>query len=1096
MQGLRLHWFLHSFLACVFICGAVLYFTSTAAGQVGMATLSGSVHDPSAAVIPGAELTLQSATEKASRQSVTDSSGQYVINAILPGTYSLLVHAKGFEPRTINNIVLTSGQGSTLNVTLGLAAAVQAVEVTGAPPLLESTTATLESEVSTAEFTQLPLLGRNFTSLVDILPGVAPVPSSDATYAGSGVSNLAVIPSVNGQRQRDNDITLDGAINVTPNFTRIDILPPPEAVADMKVSSGMDSGAFGWAAGANVNIVTRSGTNSYHGDVWEYLRNGDLNARSYFIPKVGAFQWNQFGGAVGGPVDIPHVLPKSRGWYFFAYYEGIRLHSAANYTALVPTAAQMQGLFPASTPIYNPYTTVTGANGTIASRQQFGGNQIPSNLINTTATALASALYPAPNIFTVPGINFINTSPTVNTSDQWSWRIDHQFGSRDSIYLRMSDWRNQINSVGLPALPSTESQNFMNDVATETHTFNPTFVATARLSVVRFPDHSRSLGPDVAKSTGLVNVFPPFEGIDFLAPMSIAGYASLSESANSRGPEYYIVPTLDFTKTTGRHTLAFGAGYTRTSFLTDQTHGGENFVVTQTASAAATGGDAFASFLLGLPFSANRVGGDTAWNFYYNTYSLYIQDTFRITPKLTLNYGMRWDYMLPMNVNPGIGTFDAFTGQYYWDHTNPITGAAPNIPEGGFTPDHRGFQPRIGFAYQINPKTVVRTSFGIFDDVFGANQQSATGISGNWPFAFPQTLGSANTTVPTTFIQNPFPGPPVGSATPLGCAQCQNIETSSTRNPYVEEWTFSLQRQILPSLMAQLSYFGSHGVKMLGQVLDNLAPTPGTGPISQRVPDAAFPPYVNNGFDEYMSWYDGLSLQVRKEFSHGLFFLVDYTYSKTIDQEDSLGAGGIYGQPGANPTRYDIGLFQGPAGYDITQRLSASYLYTIPGQTKNRLLNAAIAHWQLGGIITADSGVPYFAFLSTDQENIGVASFGSPRYTEFPNLVCNPNSGIAQNIHQWFNRACYQLPTFGTLGDAGRHALYSDGLGNWDATIDKQWVFGDHRDFEFRGEFFNFLNGHTFDPPGVVYGTPQFGLISNTTRQPGRQIQFSLKFHF
>jgi Carboxypeptidase regulatory-like domain len=1091
----RSHNFFRWLLSMAIVCGTIPYLTTNLAGQVGMATLSGTVRDPSGAAIPGAEVTLESTTQMASRRTVTDSSGQYVINAILPGTYRLVVQAKGFEPRTITGVALTSGQGSTLDASLELGKAVQAVEVRGAPPLLQSTTATLGSLVGRSEFTQLPMLGRNFTSLINILPGVAPVPSADSTYAGSGVSNLAVIPSVYGQRQRDNNITLDGAIDVTPNFTRLDVIPPPEAIDEMKVSAGMDSGAFGWASGANINIVTKTGTNDLHGDAWEYLRNGDLNARSYFIPNVGAFQWNQFGAAAGGPIVIPHLLSRKSGWYVFGYYEGVRLHSATNYTTLVPTAAELQGNFSGDAPIFNPYTTVVASDGSIASRQQFANNQIDPTLLNQTSLALAKALYPAPNSSGIPGVNFLNTTPNIITSDQWSWRVDHQFGSKDNMYVRMSDWRNRIRSVGLPALSSRESQHFMNNVATDTYTFSPTFVATGRLSVVRFTDQSRPTGPDVAKAAGLTDVFPPFEGVDFLPPMSIPGYATLSQSANTRGPEYYVVPTGDFTKTAGRHTLGFGGGYSRAWFLTDQTHGGENFAVSQTGFGSGTG-NSMASFLLGLPFTANRVGGDTAWTFHFSTYSWYFQDTFRATRKWTFNLGLRWDYMAPMNVTPGVGTFDINTGQYYWDHTNPITGAAPNMRSGGTPPDYRGYQPRVGIAYQINPKTVVRASFGIFDNLFGANQQSPTGIAGNWPYAFPQTLGSVNVALPDTFIQNPFPGPPVGSSTPLGCAQCQNIETSSTRTPYVEEWTVSLQRQIRPSLMGEAAYFGSHGVKILGQVLDNLAPVPGTGPVSLRVPNPNFPPYVNNGFDEFMSWYDGLSLKVRKEYSSNLFFLVAYTWSKTLDQEDSLGNGNIYGQPGTNPTRFNMGLFQGPAGYNITQRLSASYVYNIPGQTRSRLANAAIAHWQVGGIISVDSGLPYFMYLTTDNENIGVASFGSPRYTEFPNLVCNPNTGFTQSLQQWFNRSCYQLPSYGTRGDAGRHALYSDGLANWDANISKQWPFGENKHVEFRGEFFNFLNGHTFDPPRVLFATAQFGKVSATTRQPGRQIQFSLKIHF
>jgi hypothetical protein len=245
-----------------------------------------------------------------------------------------------------------------------------------------------------------------------------------------------------------------------------------------------------------------------------------------------------------------------------------------------------------------------------------------------------------------------------------------------------------------------------------------------------------------------------------------------------------------------------------------------------------------------------------------------------------------------------------------------------------------------------------------------------------------------------------------------------------------------------------------------------------------------------------MSWYHGLILKLEKRLSPNLSFLVNYTWSKTLDESDSLGNGNIYGQPTANPTRYNINMFKGPAGYDIRHRLSASYAFDVPGQTHNRLLDAAVAHWQLSGIVTADSGVPFYVYLTTDNENIGIAAFGSPRYTEFPNLTCEPAANFHQTASAWFNTACYQLPAFGSRGSAGRHAVYSQGLLNWDASATKQWPVTENTSVQFRAEFFNASNGATFDPPGIFFGSPAFGRVTNTTRQQGRQIQFALKFHF
>jgi len=521
------------------------------------------------------------------------------------------------------------------------------------------------------------------------------------------------------------------------------------------------------------------------------------------------------------------------------------------------------------------------------------------------------------------------------------------------------------------------------------------------------------------------------------------------------------------------------------------TFGFECFGAAQTALGP-NNGDALASFLLGLPQDAQRIGGNVTGAFYFHNYSYYVQDSLHVSKKLTLNLGLRWDYISPPTQYPGLGSFDWNTGKYYWDRTNPITGQAANIRRGFVQPDYRGLQPRLGIGYQLNANTVVRSSFGIFDGMYGSNLQGLTGVIANWPFAFPQTVAGLNTGVPNAFLANPFPGPLLGSTTPNGCYQCMNIDKSSSRNPYAEEWSLSLQRQLTPSLLLEGAYVGSHGVKLDAQIVDNTATTPGTDSYTNRQRWPQFPPYVMDGYREFQSWYDGLSLKLQKRESKNLSFLISYSYAKALDQMDSLATAGVYGQADANPTRFNMGLFRGPANFGITHLFSASYDYHIPLKTGNRMADAVVANWGLSGIFSADSGVPYYIFLSTDNENIG--SVG--RASEFPNLVCNPSAGFSRNLNEWFNTNCYQLPPFGTAGQAGKHALYSDPLFNWDSSLAKDWPFGEGRRVEFRAEFFNFLNGHTFDAPGSNLGAANFGAISNTTRQQGRNIQFALKLHF
>jgi hypothetical protein len=477
---------------------------------------------------------------------------------------------------------------------------------------------------------------------------------------------------------------------------------------------------------------------------------------------------------------------------------------------------------------------------------------------------------------------------------------------------------------------------------------------------------------------------------------------------------------------------------------------------------------------------------------YGNGYSLYVQDTFRVNNRLTLNFGLRWEFAAPMVNRNGSGTFIFETGQYVWDKTNPITGAPPNIRQAGIDPDYHNYQPRIGAAYQFDPRTVLRSSFGIFDDIFGVNYaQTQQGNRGNWPFSFPQTVVGLNTTTPNAFFPNPFPGPAAGSATPLGSQQCLNVYHGSSRTPYVMEWTMSLQRQITPSLVAEAVYFGSRGVRISGQLLDNTAAYPGPGPVAARQQNPQFPSYISNGYNEFNSYFDGVSIKLDKRFSKGLIIQGNFTWSKTIDQEDSLdNAGG--GQPASNPTRYNLAQFRARAGYDIPKRLALSAVYEIPLKTSNRILNGVVANWSVSAISSFDSGLPYSVFLSSDNENIGPVP---GRSTEFPNLVGDPNAIASRSVFKWFNTAAFALPPAYTLGNAGRNILRAQAFRDLDFSAFKNWPIMEKRSLELRGEAFNLTNSTTFNPPNALLGTATYGTVTSV-RNSGRQVQLALKFHF
>jgi len=469
----------------------------------------------------------------------------------------------------------------------------------------------------------------------------------------------------------------------------------------------------------------------------------------------------------------------------------------------------------------------------------------------------------------------------------------------------------------------------------------------------------------------------------------------------------------------------------------------------------------------------------------------YVQDTWR-HQNLTINAGLRYDYT-PMPVNRlGLGPFDYSTGVYRWDRTNPITGAAPNMRPGGVPPDAHDFAPRLGVAYSITPRLVVRSSGGIFFNSFSSNYiQVAQSERGNWPFDFPQTLNGLNAATVDTVMPTIFQTNPQGSATPSACVQCLNIEQGSSRTPYVAEWTFSVQYQLSHDLALQASYFGSKGTKLTAQIIDNTTLYPGSSPIANRQLYPQFAPFVANGFNEFNSWYQGGALRLEKRFSHGFNYLVIYTYSKNLDQVDNLS--NTVGSATSNPTRFNSGLNKGLAGFDLRHVLVASLIWEIPGHTNHTLLDAVVSGWRLGNIVTFHSGLPFSVIVFQDYANIGGVG---GRYPEYASLVEDPNAISSRTPQQWFNTAAFTVPANYTYGTAGRNILHTDRLISDDLSLSKLWTVREHSSIELRGEFFNLMNHPVFGYPDVFADDgPNFG-SAGSTLNTARQVQLAVKVHF
>jgi hypothetical protein len=1079
----------------------ILFGSGTLQAQLSTASLSGTVVDPSGAGIPSATITLESTLQKYAREAVTGSEGSYVMPAIPPGKYKLTVKASGFQPETLAEFSLSSGQATTIDVAMHLAKAGESVTVIAAPPLLQTTTATVGQAIDRAEITQLPISQRNVTNLTLLVPGVgarnAPDGGTPQTmYAGG--SN----PSFYGQRQRSNNWTLDGVPVNEPMQNGVVLMPPVDAVSEMKIESGMASGAYGHAAGANVNVVSRSGGNAYHGDAWEYLQNSSLDARSFFAPFIAKYRRNTFGVAAGGPLLIPGLLSKQKAWYLYGYYEGLRLRQSGQTSSLFPTTEQLNGNFaaeqsiyqnPRVTPaIYNPYSTVPGEGGTSV-RQPFPNNQIPANLLDTSAETLAKLFYAKPNIpyGQVAGANFFTTGPIKTDGNQWSARVDHQFGSKHGFFSRYSEFRNIDSNAVRPNLPSNQYRRNTQAVLSDTITLSPTFVVTGRFGLTRLMwDSLGAANFTIAKAAGTLETWPKMQGLEIIPPITIPGYAGMAQGDSIYGPQLQLSWIADATKLAGHHTIEFGGSVIRTGFKVDnQTGTSVTYATAQTANFGAGGGDAMASFVLGLPLNAARLIGTSQGDMIGNAWSLYFQDNWKVTPKLSLNFGVRYDYVSPMVNHNGSGTFEFETGKYLFTKTNPVTGEAPNAPPGLLQPDRTNFAPRVGVAYQLGRKTVIRASYGLFYDSFGVNYaQTQQGNRGNWPFAFPQTASSLNSGLPDAIFPNVFPGPAQGSTVPLGCQQCLNAFPATSRTPYVHEYTASIQRQLTTSIVLEGVYFGSRGEKLSGQIIDNSANPPGPGPVSARQKYPQFPPYVNNGYNGYRSWYNAMSVKLEKRMSQNLTFLASYTLSRNLDEVDSLVNSG---SPFETPTRYSLDRLKGRAGFDTPQRFVASYVYKLPVNLSNKIANGILGDWNVSGVLSFDSGFPFSVVLPGDNENVG--SLGG-RVSQYPNVTGDPHLSNP-TLPRWFNTGAFSMPPIYTSGNAKRNILRQDGYADWDCGIQKQFALKEGRFLELRAEAINALNITVFGQPNSQFGTPTFGQVTGV-RQSGRTITVGARFHF
>ncbi|MFN7999113.1 MAG: TonB-dependent receptor [Bryobacteraceae bacterium] len=1094
--------------------------------QTATAQISGRVSDPSGAAVPGAEIKLTSLSTGFERGTESNIEGFYSIPLLQPGAYRMTVLKEGFRPAARSEIHLDVDEELTVNFNLNLGAVAQNVDVRSAGDLvsIETNSATLGQVEHERQIRDLPLNGRNFTQLLMLSPGTAAPQKISDSWGNPQVGEF-VMPSLNGQSTKSTMWLLDGANNSSPGFALVSISPVIDDIVEFKVQSHTDSAEYGGVLGGVVNVVTRGGTNEFHGAAWEFLRNDRMDARNFFQSKVTPLRQNQFGGNIGGPAVLPHLYNGHNRTFFFASYQGFRQRLANSTLYRVPTPEEMRGNFQGESPIFDPFgNRPDPARPGDFLRNPFPGNMIPSSLIDPAATAHIAATYPAPVNTGFTGMNGMNLTPNVTDQDIWTLRGDHQM-NRDFFSARYTGINTPVTTAGDGGLAGSTFRrqaygygamlNYTRALSSNTllHALFSRSYIDLRLTSKMNGINESSLVPRLYASDFACGFIGGF-GADkcYLPYLQIPGFAGVNEFQARVGQTDIWEMRPDISWIHGGHELKAGFSYAQHRIWAVTQRAFVGFDTRQTADLENPGstGNALASFLLGVPANAERADAPDSM-VPARLYGMFWQDRWKVSGRLTLSFGLRYDIdILPSFGDPSFfhppvqnqysGEMDLMRGVYLLPAVPPAcqsTGQAPCMPTpDGSLPPHvvlarngklfhniyDNWQPRLGLAYRLQKNLVVRAGAGRFFDIWNETTLAAAQSEGQWPDNRDVVQRLLNQTFVTTRLSDPLGSPGrLPAATPFD-------SSATSRDPYMKnplsnQWNAGLEWQISGSTALSANYVGSQGRRIPVGGYYNTAVTPGPGDPALRRPYPYMPsaPFIR---DWGRSWYDALQLSVRRQISRSIAYSVAYTWSKTLDLATSDGfAGGPQ-----NP--YDLWNDKGPASFDLPQVLAASFIFEIPApRGADGVVHQALRGWQVDWLAQWSSGRPYSVFACGDVANIGLSGCYSRA-----NLAGNPTPAHP-GIQEWFNPASFAVPALYSFGDLGRNRLRGPAYSNIDLALFRDFSIREKARLQFRGEAFNLPNHTSFAEPIANLNDINVGRIF-ATRSIERQIQLGLKLYF
>jgi hypothetical protein len=1062
----------------------LLLITVQQAKSQEQATLSGIVADPSGAVIPSATIRVTNLSTHITRTAVTNSTGYYLVVSLIPGTYSLSVQKEGFKTSTRADLTLQVAQSATVNMELEIGQVTQEVSVSAAPPLLATSDAAIGQVITPQAMVEMPLNGRNYFNLAELSPGVSSYGSR--SFYSSAINDYGSSFNSGSGGEDRNGFTLDGA-DIKQYLINVSYVPSIDAVQEFKVETTPYDADLGTSPGAQILMVTKSGTDQFHGSAYAFLRNDYFDAYNYFdnhsahIPELIK---NTFGATIGGPI-IKHKL------FFFGNYEGQIERVGDTFFGTVPTAQMRTGDFSQiSQSIFNPFTTALcpGCSSGFM-RTTFANNQIPSNLISTVSSTYLQSQFPLPTNSAITN-NFQASSPDRNTRDQVNLRIDDSM-PKDALFGRFSFNNsslyvaNQTFGGGqLPGFGDNDGITTTDVTAADVHTLSPTMIVQGQIAFLRVLEtiQPQQLGNDLNGKLGLLGVIPSMPFLSSISGMSSPGSDPYSPQTLATNQFSYVAK---LTKIVGKETFKAGGEYDRWQvfhgpFDAAFPSGQYSFDGSFTKDPNNTGntGFPFADFLLGYPVSALNQNGATGGYLFRNNVRGWFVDDFRATPNLTLNLGVRWEYDGPLYLKYNkLSNYDPATGQLVIAGQNGVSRSA------GVRRDLHNFAPRFGFAYTLpgNSNTVLRGGYGVFYDIVQENATEQWLV--NPPFAsFPQFIGGNTTAeLPTVSIQNAFAPANTSEAPPIIGSIAFNL-----KNGYQQQATFGIQQQFKSSIMAQVTYVWQ---KNTGFLVDrNLNAPMVNGTYVLPHPQFGAIDYLTNL--EYGN-YNALQASLEKRISHGLMFTTAFTWSKYLDNISVGDAADAPGDPGfQNP--YCFTCDYGRSSSDFEKRYVQSWVYQLPSLANlGALAKNAISGWGFSGIFTYQSGFPVTPRVSFDNSE-------SETYADRPNVVPGVPifpSGTRTATH-WFSPAAFVVAPPLQFGNAGKGMIQGPHLLDVDAAVLRDFRLTDRFKLHFRAEAFNLAN-HTnlADPDPHIDETLTVGNISSTATA-SRQLQFALKLTF